>query len=348
MVFGSRRTNVADALSKPRSGFSQRSRYIALAAQSPQAKKANSLNRHPQFAPSPERCPSCNGSDLDAFRVVARDIGKGTITLDLLACRVCDFAWQWPVYRSERSSRPYFEAAYENRDAAYFKSADRRRTAEIQLGFVQRILPAKGSLLDIGSGDGTFCRAAFEAGWNVTGLDPAGPECLEVGDGSQLRLSASPLQDLDEAVTFDVVTLWDVIEHVEHPLALIALAKQHIRPGGYIVVETGNYQSASRIQDGLNWWCYQTDHRWYFGPPIVSNLLEREGFEAVTICDRTLRPWWSGNGFKASLLGHLKKMVRHPARAASIAARYLELKRAERVWRDWLHLGIFTISARRP
>ena len=44
--------------------------------------------------------------------------------------------------------------------------------------------------------------------------------------------------------TYDIVTLWDVIEHVEDPLGLLISAMAHLRPGGWLVVETGNYQSA--------------------------------------------------------------------------------------------------------
>jgi 2-polyprenyl-3-methyl-5-hydroxy-6-metoxy-1,4-benzoquinol methylase len=227
--------------------------------------------------------------------VVAQDLGKGLISFHVLECRDCEFAWQWPLYREPTSSVPYFQAAYEAQSAPYFQAASKSPIVELQLDFLNRIAADKGRLLDIGSGDGAFCRAAFDAGWDVLGVDPAGPTLSEHSeDGNELHLIKGNVGDVCALAPFDAVTMWDIIEHVERPLELIRVAKEHLRPGGRVLIETGNYQSAGRIEAGAHWWCYQTDHRWYFSPPVINRMLQTAGFDAITLCERILRPWWVG------------------------------------------------------
>jgi len=93
--------------------------------------------------------------------------------------------------------------------------------------------------------------------------------------------NGSPSYELGRLRTpqaFDVVTLWDVIEHVEDPAELLVRVRERLRPDGFVVIETGNYLSAGRIEMGAQWWCNQVDHRWYFSPDTCMQLLEQVGF----------------------------------------------------------------------
>ena len=65
---------------------------------------------------------------------------------------------------------------------------------------------------------------------------------------------------------FDLITLMDVIEHVEKPDPLIVEAAARLAPSGVLVAETGNYQSAGRVQSQGAWWNDQVDHRWCLTP----------------------------------------------------------------------------------
>ena len=61
--------------------------------------------------------------------------------------------------------------------------------------------------------------------------------------------------------------------------------------GGYLVLETGNYQSAERIISESDWWAYQADHRWFFAPKILHSLMEAAGLVDITYADLVFRPW---------------------------------------------------------
>lgn len=102
-------------------------------------------------------------------------------------------------------------------------------------------LPGEGrTLLDIGCADGRFVYAAAARGIDAVGIDHS---ATLVGVGNDRyggsRLSRTSIEEFRAAGrTFDVVTLFDVIEHVPDPLALLALARNVTRPGGTLIVST--------------------------------------------------------------------------------------------------------------
>ncbi len=120
-------------------------------------------------------------------------------------------------------------------------------------GAVERIMP-RGRLLDVGCGIGLFIKIAGDRGWSVHGCDisPADIEYarkhwhldVSLGDIRQ----ASPL-----AESFDVITMWDFLEHVHDPVACLQEAHRLMRPAGRIFMLTGNVESEQAQREGKNW-----------------------------------------------------------------------------------------------
>ena len=69
--------------------------------------------------------------------------------------------------------------------------------------------------LAVGAGDGAFLQAAVDEGWEAMGLEPAAERNRE--DERGFRIIAGTVDDLNYAERYDVITLWDVIEHVDDP-----------------------------------------------------------------------------------------------------------------------------------
>src|SRR5690606_14069994 len=138
--------------------------------------------------------------------------------------------------------------------------------------------PDLGRMLNVGCGAGIFARAAFKEGWSVCGVDPAATPEADQEDGRSLTLIQGLLDAVPSGQTFDVITLWDVVEHLERPRDLLSACKDYLAPGGWLVMETGNFLSTGRIVEDANWWCYQHDHRWYFSPKTLESLLRDIGF----------------------------------------------------------------------
>ena len=102
-----------------------------------------------------------------------------------------------------------------------------------------------GRLLDLGCGSGSFLVEAERQGWSVAGVDISKPAL----DRARQRVSGSAMlhlgkiEDLPvEAHSFDVITLWDVFDHLENPTQTLKSLRNLLSPGGLIVFRLRNSQ----------------------------------------------------------------------------------------------------------
>ncbi len=294
-------------------------------------------------------CPFCNGDNLLRYSAPAHDAAPRRV--NIVECRTCQAGWQWPLQRTEQQSVVEFENAYTKHGVGtYFDPLKRESVADCQREFLETKIQIPGRLLDVGCGDGNFARHMAGRGWNVVGLDPAMlSEVTEDRSPGRLRLQPGSIADLPEHEAFDAITLWDVVEHVEKPAQLIAQATTRLAPGGMLVVETGNYQSAGRIQSHGTWWNYQIDHRWYFAPPQLSALLTQAGLDNIELADRVLRPWWKGQrDMSPPRLSSLAKTIAKKPWGLTAAWRcHQELAHANKNWKGWGGLEIMTMIGRK-
>ncbi len=154
----------------------------------------------------------------------------------------------------------------------------RRATFGLSLRQLARYIRPPGSMLDIGCSAGFSLRAAGEAGWRATGLEPchwavqqARSEGLEVVEGTLEQHPFSP-------GSFDVVTIWDVIEHVKDPLDVLRRAFDLVRPGGVIGLTTMDVESLAARLAGPRWPHLMRMHLCYFGYRHIERLLLEAGF----------------------------------------------------------------------
>ncbi len=300
-----------------------------------------------ELDPTLQRCPICDSVELKSFDALASDV-EGHSSVHIVECERCQFAWQYPLGRSESESVVHFDRNYRAEGkllSGYFDPVKKSSIAKLELDFLCRLdLPGK-RLLDIGAGAGIFAQEATGRGFDVVACDPALE--LERIDGlPNLRGIRGTLSDVPSGETFDVITMWDVIEHLAAPLSVIDEAKNRLRDGGWLVLETGNYKSADRVGEGKNHWIYQLDHRWYFSPDALESLLLRMGFKEVIHAETVLRPGWSGEArFRGpSRQGLLRELLTNPMNARGALSTFAALKCAS-TW-PRAGLGIFALAAR--
>lgn len=299
--------------------------------------------------PNDQSCPFCNGVKLLRFRVPAADAVAEQV--NIVECRTCQAGWQWPLQRTEGQSAKVFEQAYAQRDdGSYFDPKKREAVADCQVDFVNAKVAQTGRLLDIGCGDGAFARQMAKQGWDVVGLDPAlaSPVDEVLGSG-RMRLQNLGLSDLPAEQLFDVITMWDVVEHVERPDLLIQAAVARLAPGGALIAETGNYQSAGRVNSRGKWWNYQIDHRWYFAPPQLKSMLTEAGLGRIEMAERVLRPWWKGQRDmpRPRFRSLVKAIVKQPLGMAAAVRRHNDLVLGQTRWVGWGGLEIMTMLGRK-
>lgn len=310
--------------------------------------QTDSLSNSLVFSANPETCPFCNTKNLRKFAANPHDMGSRKVKIGVVECKVCNFAWQWPVARTTQESIIYFQTEYAQKmQNTYFDPVLRGQIARLELDFVKTLVKTPGRLLDVGAGDGAFLEAAVDEGWKAVGLEPAAEQNRE--DERGFRIIAGTVDNLDPAERFDVITLWDVIEHVDDPRGLIEKCTSLLNIGGYLVLETGNYQSAERIVSEADWWAYQADHRWFFAPKILHSLMEAAGLADITYADLVFRPWWKGKpGFGGpSGMIHIKSAIRRPTHVFKEWQKYRALQQCAQKWPHWSGLTIMTLAGKR-
>lgn len=301
---------------------------------------------------SATECPACASRASDVVTGIPHDIPDGRPLLSVRVCRACGLAWQYPrLLSADESVQAHLQKYSMQREGSYFDPQWRREVVGIELGFLETFHITPGELLDIGAGDGAFIVRAAERGWQCVGVDPAArlDPTFAAACPQNVELIRGTLDSLRPTRRFDVITLWDVIEHLEDPQTLLRSALHYLKDDGILVLETGNFESVDRIIAGPDWWAYAADHRWYFAPPNLARMLRRAGFGHVALASRVLRPGWHGNATYRgpSLLRTLKKLARAPFHATKTVAQHKHLRAAATYWAQWAGLGIICMMGSR-
>lgn len=299
-----------------------------------------------ELNPQSMNCLVCGSNKLRKFKAHAFDADK-SVKVNITECKTCCFAWQHPRERTQSESIAWFKDAYSDAQSAttkYFDDQRKKQIATLELQFVNSLITAGKTLLDIGAGSGTFAKLAQEDGWDVTAIDPAIDEAQFV-ENPGIKVLKGEIDSLPNEIKYDIITLWDVIEHTEMPLKLISQAKSLLKKEGWLVVETGNYKSIDRVSRGLEHWIYQLDHRWYFSPESIKKIFSDCGFQNAILCDRVLRPNWKGslNYLGPSRKGFILEVLKTPKNIFRYSYKYFMSKRVAN-W-DNAGLAIFTMAA---
>lgn len=301
-----------------------------------------------ELDPQSKHCPICSSSKLMKFKAHAFDTEEPTF-VHITECKECCFAWQYPLGRTEQESAEHFEFNYKdkgNRVSDYFDPKKKRKISSLEFGFLSQLPVAERSLLDIGAGAGIFAEVAAENGWLVTAIDPALDVERLVGSRNITAIRGTT-ETLSDHELFDVITMWDVIEHVTNPVETLSNASAHLKDGGWLVIETGNYKSADRLAGGKRHWMYQLDHRWYFSPESMTHILLQLGFSEIVHSQKALRPGWAGSadydGPSRAYL--LKSVAKDPLNAPLHISTFCELRKA----RSWAAagIGIFALAGQK-
>ena len=154
-----------------------------------------------------------------------------------------------------------------------------------RLSFIESLYPGKGNLLDIGCGAGFFLNIAKERGWNCHGMEIL-PEYIKYAQ-EKFALKNIRLESLDEPISynannFDVITLWDLIEHLRNPLNSLKKIHRMMKPGGLLVMWTPNVKNAIFLKE--RWVGYKIlQHFYFFSGDSLKNMLEKTGFKIVSL-----------------------------------------------------------------
>ena len=184
-----------------------------------------------QFAifESLERCPGCHSQSIASFRKP-----------DIAECQSCHLLFRNPRPTQAEIARSYDTggtfAAWQDEDA------DRALMWARRAALIRRF-SSGGNLLDVGTGDGRFLQLCRSAGYEVVGT-----EVSETGaayarrQGFDVRMGQVTEIELPPA-SFDIITVWHVLEHVPEPRAVLTKLHSLLRPHGVLIVAVPNEEN---------------------------------------------------------------------------------------------------------
>lgn len=227
-------------------------------------------------------CPLCGGERVDALYTLQHQGGDyiGSYASSIVQCVRCGFIFQNPQPTSEMLLRYYLHdqsssgqiSRDRSRGSAYW------RLMESLAKMVGELNPRKGAkLLDVGSGSGTIVqmlREFYEV--EAEGIDPA-PKAVALARESGIPVSQYSLEDFSgqaKSGRYQIVTMFNVLEHLKNPRTLIARVRDLLAPGGHLVITVPD--SRRPFLTLAEFFSYE--HLSHFSSDTLANLLQAEGF----------------------------------------------------------------------
>lgn len=244
-------------------------------------------------------CPACDA----AFRASGTHISF---------CAACGHRW---LVTSEKE-RNSVEAGTYTRDYAgyrpdlkFIETASAVTAAEL----VTRV-PPPGRLLDVGCGAGEFMSIAKDAGYSVEGIDISAASaeiCRERGFNA--RAGNFLTEDFDSK--YDLITMWDVVEHLRDPHAFLERARSLLSERGWVFAKIPGFGDlsvglSSRLPRVAGTLLGAPSHVQFFDRESLSRLLARSGFEAQWINGGKARSEATGGPIRRRMARRARSVVK--------------------------------------
>jgi len=211
----------------------------------------------------------------------------GVYGKDISVCGKCGLVFTDPQPEPVELLKRYGEGYY-----AHWIS-DRQRKAREKLWErrvkVVRKIRGSGKLLDVGCGEGLFLHTAQKHGYEVSGIEISEYAAKYARDKFGLEVRNTSLLESGFADnTFDIITLWHVLEHLPSPGKELEKARRLLKPGGCLIAAVPNVddllgQAFYKALKGKYFEIYSTDskepHLYHFSTTTLRRLLENSGFE---------------------------------------------------------------------
>ncbi|OGM12858.1 hypothetical protein A3D84_02335 [Candidatus Woesebacteria bacterium RIFCSPHIGHO2_02_FULL_42_20] len=196
----------------------------------------------------------------------------------IVRCSRCGLVYRHSIPPAAILEREYSRHA----ETAYLESQkERSRSFARSLLEIKKYMPS-GKLLDVGSAAGLFLNEAKKVGFEVLGVEPNKYLANYAHKTFSLKVYQKTFDKFDiPERSIDIVTFWDVLEHLPNPLAALRKTHRILARGGVAVINYPDINSLPARLLGRHWWFVISGHLYYFTPQTISKMLREAGFKVI-------------------------------------------------------------------
>ena len=233
-------------------------------------------------------CPICNSSTSNQF-LTCIDHTVSRETFYIAQCQSCGFKYTNPR-PEEQSLGAYYQSeeyvSHSNTKKGFINytyQIVRKYTLLKKLQLLSKYYKT-GKVLDIGCGTGEFLNVCKQAKWYTTGIEPS-PDArnMAIKNYNLNILEESEIKNLPSE-SFDVITMWHVLEHVPKLNERIEDLKRLIKPNGIIIIAVPNCNSLDAKIYKENWAAYDVPrHLYHFIPKDIELLFKKHDLKMFKV-----------------------------------------------------------------
>ena len=253
---------------------------------------------------------SCNLCGGDRVKTLFHEsVSNSDDELAIAKCMDCGLVFTSPQPSDEFLEKLYSEDGYESDSMSGHYCLDAELGQVDHLKILTRLdgLIEGRRLLDVGCGTGIFIKRALADGWDAFGNEPSSFVEATAEKEFENRIQFAYLSECNYKIeSFDVVTLWYVLEHVTNPSMVLSEVARFIKDGGFvfIAVPNWNYIALRRLFSkllGKPGIVHASEHLYQYTPKTIEKYLEKSGFKVE--CEIMATPFYNSGG----LVNLLKK-----------------------------------------
>lgn len=198
-------------------------------------------------------------------------------TQRIVKCKDCDMIFESPRYPADTIVKGYMASQEGEHDSQYpMRVYSFYRTLKKQ---AKRLPPTGAKVLDIGTAGGAFLDAAKQYGYDAYGMEPSA-DLVARGKSRGLQIEQGTIESHSFAYgTFDMVCLWDVIEHLPDPKSALVEIRKLLKPEGILLINYPDIGTWQAKLAGKRFWWILSVHLHHFTRKSIGDICTATGFE---------------------------------------------------------------------
>lgn len=239
------------------------------------------------------KCPLC-GSENEVFRLYRTlDFFLTREEFEIWECNLCNIRYTHPFPPEIELPKYYKSPEYLSHAKTHqsvfslIYGSIRSLNVKWKAQQLKRFFPQPGSILDVGCGSGSFLAEMKRKGWACVGIEPDFGSRSFVENHWNIPVYKD-IASIEKNQSFQVITLWHVLEHFSDPFSALKQLKMLLNNDGILVVAVPNFESLDAMNFGSYWAAYDVPrHLYHFSLASLESVIAEAGFKIVQV-----KPVW--------------------------------------------------------